>query len=71
MDHAMVRLSLDGTNILQSIEGDHAGIYVPEGAFLVIEDSAGSLSVTGAGTAAGIGGTGNSEALEGTSPENC
>ncbi len=71
MDHAMVRLSLDGTNILQSIEGDHAGIYVPEGAFLVIEDSAGSLSVTGSGTAAGIGGTGKSEALEGTSPENC
>ena len=57
-DHAMVRLRLDGTNILQSTKGDHAGIYVPEGAFLVFEESVGSLSVTGSGTGAGIGGTG-------------
>ena len=71
LDHAMVRLRLDGTNILQSIEGDHAGIYVPEGAFLVFEDSAGSLSVTGSGSGAGIGGTGRAGALEGTVPENC
>lgn len=71
LDHAMVRLRLDGTNILQSTEGDHAGIYVPEGAFLVFEESVGSLSVTGSGTGAGIGGTGRAGALEGTSPENC
>lgn len=70
-DHAMVRLHLDGTNILQSIEGDHAGIFVPEGAFLVFEDSVGSLSVTGSGTGAGIGGSGKAGALEGTNPENC
>ncbi len=71
LDHAMVRLHLDGTNILQSTEGDHAGIFVPEGAFLVFEDSIGSLSVTGSGTGAGIGGSGRTGALEGTNPENC
>lgn len=70
-DHAMVRLHLDGTNILQSIEGDHAGIFVPEGAFLVLEDSVGSLSVTGSGTGAGVGGSGRRGALEGTNPEKC
>lgn len=70
-DHAMVRLRLDGTNVLQSIEGDHAGIAVPQGAFLTIEESSGSLSVTGSGTGAGIGGTGSENAPEGSSPGNC
>lgn len=70
-DHAMARLRLDGTNVLQSIEGDHAGIAVPQGAYLVIEESNGSLSVTGSGTGAGIGGTGNEDAPEGSSPGNC
>ncbi len=70
-DHAMMRLTLNGTNVLQSVEGDHAGIAVPQGAYLVIEESTGSLSVTGSGTGAGIGGTGSGEASEGSSPENC
>lgn len=69
-DHAMVRLRLDGTNVLQSIEGDHAGIAVPQGAYLVVEESSGSLSVTGSGTGAGIGGTGKEDAPDGSSPEN-
>lgn len=68
--HAMARLRLDGTNVLQSIEGDHAGIAVPQGAYLVIEESGGSLSVTGSGSGAGIGGTGKEDAPEGSSPEN-
>ncbi len=69
-DHAMMRLTLSGTNVLQCVEGDHAGIAVPQGAYLVIEESSGSLSVTGSGTGAGIGGTGKEAAPEGSSPEN-
>ncbi len=56
--------------MLQCIEGDNAGIAVPQGAFLVIEDSGGSLSVTGSGTGAGIGGTGSEGAPEGRNPQS-
>lgn len=69
--HAMVRLRLDGTNILQSLEGNHAGIFVPEGAFLVFEEGTGSLSVTGAGTGAGIGGSGDGVEMEEGDPKSC
>ncbi len=71
LDHAMLRLQLDGTNVLQCTKGNYAGIFVPEGALLVIEDSMGSLSVTGSGTAAGIGGGSREEPLPGIVSENC
>ena len=70
LEHPMMRLSLSGTNVLQCIEGDNAGIAVPQGSFLVIEDSGGSLSVTGSGTGAGIGGTGSEGAPEGRNQQS-
>lgn len=70
-ENTMVKLSLAGTNILQSVEGDHAGIAVPEGAFLEIQEGSGTLSVTGSGTGAGIGGTGVWKVSQGNTIKNC
>ena len=59
---AKATLRLAGGNALTvSRDVDAAGLLVPEGASLVIEDADGSLAVNGHGRGAGIGGDGENE----------